>query len=94
MSYHILGLVNHCVEQNDSGDAAYKRSLELAREILPNGPVGVAMAKIAINKGSEVDLVSGLGFEEAAYAQVIPTKDRIEALKAFKEKRRPQFTGE
>ena len=27
---------------------------QLAREILPNGPVGVAMAKVAINKGSEV----------------------------------------
>merc|ERR1719494_1753542 len=40
-----LGLVNHCVEQNSDGDAAYQRSLQLAREILPNGPVGVAMAK-------------------------------------------------
>merc|ERR1719178_238868 len=73
-----LGLVNHCVEQNADGDAAYQRSLQLAREILPNGPVGVAMAK--------VDLASGLGFEEACYAQVIPTKDRIEALMAFREK--------
>merc|ERR1719494_1390166 len=62
-----LGLVNHCVEQNSDGDAAYQRSLQLAREILPNGPVGVAMAKVAINKGSEVDLASGLGFEEACY---------------------------
>merc|ERR1719447_479653 len=67
---------------------------ELAREILPNGPVGVAMAKVAINKGSEVDLASGLGFEEACYAQVIPTKDRIEALTAFREKRKPVFKGE
>lgn len=89
-----LGLVNHCVEQNADGDAAYQRSLQLAREILPNGPVGVAMAKVAINKGSEVDLASGLGFEEACYAQVIPTKDRIEALMAFKEKRKPVFKGE
>jgi len=89
-----LGLVNHCVEQNSDGDAAYQRSLQLAREILPNGPVGVAMAKVAINKGSEVDLASGLGFEEACYAQVIPTKDRIEALTAFREKRKPVFKGE
>ena len=89
-----IGLVNHCVDQNDAGDAAYLRSLQLAREILPNGPVGVAMAKMAINKGSEVDLASGLSFEEAAYAQVIPTKDRIEALTAFREKRKPVFRGE
>lgn len=89
-----IGLVNHCVEQNETGDAAYQRSLQLAREILPNGPIGVAMAKMAINKGTEVDLGSGLGFEEAAYAQVIPTKDRIEALTAFREKRKPVFKGE
>lgn len=89
-----IGLVNHCVEQNEAGDAAYLRSLALAKEILPNGPIGVAMAKMAINKGTEVDLASGLGFEEAAYAQVIPTKDRIEALMAFKEKRKPVFRGE
>jgi len=89
-----IGLVNHCVEQNPEGDAAYQRALQLAQEILPNGPVGVAMAKVAINKGVQVDLTSGLGFEEACYAQVIPTKDRIEALTAFKEKRKPVFRGE
>jgi len=89
-----IGLVNHCVDQNDAGDAAYLRSLALAQEILPNGPIGVAMAKMAINKGTEVDLASGLSFEEAAYAQVIPTKDRIEALTAFREKRKPVFKGE
>jgi len=89
-----IGLVNHCVEQNEVGDAAYLRSLALAKEILPNGPIGVAMAKMAINKGTEVDLASGLGFEEAAYAQVIPTKDRVEALMAFREKRKPVFRGE
>lgn len=30
-----MGLVSHSVEQNDSGDAAYLRALELAREINP-----------------------------------------------------------
>ena len=89
-----IGLVNHCVDQNENGDAAYQRSLALAREILPNGPIGIQMAKNAINKGTEVDLASGLNYEEAYYAQVIPTKDRIEALKAFKEKRKPVFKGE
>ncbi|XP_005106654.2 methylglutaconyl-CoA hydratase, mitochondrial [Aplysia californica] len=87
------GVVNHCVEQNDNGDAAYLRALKLAEEILPNGPIGVRMAKAAINKGFEVDLESGLKFEEAYYAQVIPTKDRIEGLKAFKEKRVPKYEG-
>lgn len=82
------------MEQNKAGDAAYHRAVELAEEILPNGPVGVRMAKIAISKGSEVDLASGLAIEEQCYAQVIPTKDRIEGLIAFKEKRPPRYNGD
>uniref|UniRef100_A0A7N6BEU2 AU RNA binding protein/enoyl-CoA hydratase n=1 Tax=Anabas testudineus TaxID=64144 RepID=A0A7N6BEU2_ANATE len=89
-----LGLVNHSVEQNNSGDAAYLRALELAREINPKGPIAIRMAKLAINQGIEVDLSTGLAIEEACYAQVIPTKDRLEGLAAFKEKRSPHYKGE
>jgi len=89
-----IGLVNHCVEQNEEGDAAYQRAMKLAEEILPQGPVAVKMAKLAINKGIQVDLQSGLAVEQGCYAQVIPTKDRIEGLTAFKEKRKPQYTGQ
>ncbi|KAK9496658.1 hypothetical protein O3M35_013092 [Rhynocoris fuscipes] len=88
------GIVNYCVKQNDEGNAAYQKSLEIAREILPNGPIGVRMAKKAINNGCETDINSGCLIEELCYAQVIPTKDRIEGLKAFQEKRRPAYTGE
>jgi methylglutaconyl-CoA hydratase len=91
---HEIGLVNQVVEQNKAGDAAYHRAIELAEEILPNGPVGVKMAKISITRGSEVDLSSGLAIEQACYAQIIPTKDRIEGLVAFKEKRPPHYKGE
>ncbi len=31
-----IGLVNHAVEQNEEGDAAYCRAIELAEEIIPN----------------------------------------------------------
>jgi len=89
-----IGLVNRVVEQNKEGDAAYHKALELAEEILPNGPVGVRMAKISIGRGLQVDLATGLAIEEACYAQVIPTKDRLEGLNAFREKRPPRYTGE
>ncbi|XP_070537687.1 methylglutaconyl-CoA hydratase, mitochondrial-like [Ptychodera flava] len=89
-----IGLVNYAVEQNEDGDAAYQKAVDVAKAICPNGPIGVKMAKIAINKGKEVDLQSGLAIEEACYAQVIPTKDRLIALKAFAEKKKPIFTGE
>lgn len=89
-----LGVVNYVVEQNEAGDAAFQRSLQLAEQIAQNGPVALRMAKMAINKGSEVDLTSGLAFEQAYYAQTIHTKDRMEGIRAFNEKRRPQFKGE
>ncbi|KAF4325497.1 hypothetical protein BBO99_00000306 [Phytophthora kernoviae] len=85
-----VGLVDYAVPEG----SAVEKALEIAREILPNGPVGVRMAKEAIMKGSEVDIMSGMAIESACYAQVIPTKDRIEGLVAFKEKRKPQYTGE
>lgn len=89
-----MGICNHSVPQNDSKDAAYLKALELAKEILPNGPIGVRMAKKAIDKGMQVDLNTGYAIEEACYAQVIPTKDRLEGLKAFAEKRKPEYKGE
>lgn len=89
-----MGLVNYTVKQNSEGNAAYLKALELAREIVPNGPVSLKLAKVAINAGLEVDLNTGNIIEEACYAQVIPTKDRVEGLLAFKEKRTPIFTGE
>ncbi|XP_033644388.1 methylglutaconyl-CoA hydratase, mitochondrial-like [Asterias rubens] len=89
-----LGIVNRAVEQNDGGDAAYQAALQLAQEILPQGPIAVKMVKKAVNKGIQVDLASGMAFEEAYYSQVIPTKDRIEGLTAFREKRTPKYTGE
>lgn len=89
-----MAVVNHAVEQNANKDAAYLKALQLAEEILPNGPIGVKMAKKAIDKGIQVDLSTGYAIEEACYAQIIPTKDRLEGLKAFAEKRKPVYKGE
>ncbi|XP_068943518.1 methylglutaconyl-CoA hydratase, mitochondrial isoform X3 [Petaurus breviceps papuanus] len=89
-----IGLISHVLEQNETGDAAYRKALALAREFLPQGPVAMRVAKLAINQGMEVDLITGLAIEEACYAQIIPTKDRLEGLLAFKEKRPPRYKGE
>ncbi|XP_069593998.1 enoyl-CoA hydratase domain-containing protein 2, mitochondrial [Ranitomeya imitator] len=89
-----IGLVNDSVPQNDEGNSAYKKALELAHEILPQAPVAVRMAKLAMNKGSEVDIASGMAIEGMCYGQVIPTKDRLEGMAAFQEKRPPRYTGE
>ena len=36
---------------------------------------------------------AGLEIEQAYYAQIIPTEDRLEGLRAFKEKRKPVYKG-
>lgn len=85
-----IGLFLEVVEP----DRLIDRSLELAREIAANGPVALTQAKYAINKGAEVSLPMGLAIESNAYAVTIPTKDRTEGLTAFREKRKPVYTGE
>lgn len=69
-------------------------TLNLANEILANAPLAVYQAKYAIDKGSSVDMQTGLDLESKAYEVIIPTKDRLEALEAFREKRKPVFQGE
>ncbi|KAJ3104090.1 hypothetical protein HDU97_009539 [Phlyctochytrium planicorne] len=87
-SAHSYGLVNHAVE-----GSAFEKAIEIAREIIPGGPVAVKMAKQAVDKGAQLDMSSGLAFEQTCYAQVIPTEDRLEGLRAFKEKRTPVYKG-
>ncbi|KAI9481623.1 MAG: ClpP/crotonase-like domain-containing protein [Benjaminiella poitrasii] len=82
------GIINH-VDTNN----AFEKSMEIARSILPQGPVAIRMAKLAIDKGAHLDIDSGLDVEQSYYNQVIPTEDRLEGLKAFKEKRKPVYRG-
>ncbi|XP_065812091.1 enoyl-CoA hydratase domain-containing protein 2, mitochondrial [Labrus bergylta] len=89
-----MGLVNRSVDQNQTGDAAYREALSLAREILPQAPLAVGLAKEAINRGMEVNMSSAMAIERMCYAQVIPTRDRQEGMAAFIEKRPPRYTGE
>ncbi|XP_032970078.1 enoyl-CoA hydratase domain-containing protein 2, mitochondrial isoform X2 [Rhinolophus ferrumequinum] len=89
-----LGLVNHSVAQNEEGNAAYHRARELAQEILPQASIAVRLGKVAIDRGMEVDIASGMAIEGMCYAQNIPTRDRLEGMAAFREKRPPRFVGE
>ncbi|KAL0103631.1 hypothetical protein PUN28_017723 [Cardiocondyla obscurior] len=88
-----IGLVNEVVSQNTVGDAAYQMALSIAREILPNGPIGVRMAKVAISTGMEVSQEDGMQIEKQCYSKIVETKDRIEGLAAFAAKRVPVYQG-
>ncbi|WOV88343.1 enoyl-CoA hydratase-related protein [Sporosarcina oncorhynchi] len=66
---------------------------EFTASLLANGPIALQQAKFAIKNGMNVDLQTGLAIERKAYEITIPTEDRIEALHAFAEKRKPSFKG-
>ncbi|MEK4486043.1 enoyl-CoA hydratase-related protein [Psychrobacillus sp. FSL H8-0484] len=66
---------------------------QLANEMMANGPVAIKQAKYAITQGMNTDLQTGLAIESKAYELTIPTVDRVEALQAFGEKRKPIFLG-
>lgn len=85
-----IGILEYAVPRSNLREKA----LELASAIAKNGPLALKQAKIAINQGFEADLSTALKIEELAYDALIPTKDRIEGLKAFAEKRTPQYKGQ
>ncbi len=68
-------------------------ALNIAEVIAQNAPVAVRQAKQAIFRGAQMSLADGLAFEIEAYNRTINTEDRREGVRAFNEKREPQFVG-
>ncbi len=85
-----INLVNQICEAKDLLDECRK----MAAMICETGPVAIEQVKYAINYGLETDLHTGLAIESNAYWVTIPTKDRLEGLAAFREKRKPVYKGE
>jgi enoyl-CoA hydratase/carnithine racemase len=83
------GMVNEVLEPA----ALMPRALELARVICANAPISVRQIKKAAHAGLQTDLATGLLIEVQAYERTIPTEDRHEGVRAFNEKRRPDFKG-
>jgi methylglutaconyl-CoA hydratase len=65
----------------------------LAEAIAANGPVAVRQAKKAIEGGFDLPIAEALAYEWECYQALLATDDRIEALRAFSEKRPPRFKG-
>ncbi len=84
-----IGLANHVYPQ----DRLMEEAHGMAALIAEGGPLALQQAKIAINKGLDTDLQTGLQIENEAYAVLMPTEDRLEGLAAFREKRKPVYKG-
>ena len=64
-----------------------------ARKICDNAPLAVKQVKKALNMSQQLDIKSGYVFEVEAYNRLLSTKDREEGIRAFNEKRKPEFEG-
>jgi len=86
---HEMGLVSDVGEDLDAILDSY---IEI---VLETAPMAQRAAKKAIEGGADAEtLKEALDFERACYGMVLKTKDRIEGLNAFLEKREAKYTGQ
>ena len=84
-----IGLVNKVFEQED----LYSATVEFANSILSNGPKAVAESLKCINISSNYSLDDGLNEEVKKFSDLFESAESKEGLKAFVEKRKPNFGG-
>lgn len=85
-----FGLVHKCVPAGQLEIATE----DIVNQLLQKAPVSLAAAKSAINKVWEfTDLDSGLMWERDLANLCAESQDRQEGMKAFLEKRKPNFVG-
>jgi enoyl-CoA hydratase/carnithine racemase len=85
-----IGLVNKVVSQEELMPTV----MGLATTMTSKGPIALRYAKEAVHKGLDLTLAQGLRLEADLYLLLQTTRDRTEGIRAFLEKRTPQFKGE
>ncbi len=85
-----MGLLNYVVPRSELMDKA----LELAGMLAENGPLAVSKIKEGVIRSSGLSLAESYQIENEVSAAVMTSKDAREGPRAFKEKRKPNFTGE
>jgi enoyl-CoA hydratase len=81
------------VEKVYPADELLAEAEKLARLIMSKSPIGVRQSLLAIGRGLETDLKSGLVIESEAAMSVAASEDRAIGMKAFLEKSVPEFKG-
>ncbi|MFQ5892734.1 MAG: enoyl-CoA hydratase-related protein [Nitrospinota bacterium] len=86
---HAMGLVNAVVPPESLMEEARK----LAATIAEKPPVAVRTCLESVTRGLNMTVDEGLNLEASLFAQTAATQDIHEGIRAFLEKRKPQFTG-
>ena len=84
---HRIGLVNRVVPEG----AALQEALRLAKHMTALSKLALARALDAIYTGLDIGFERGLEYEVERFSEMADTEDMREGLRAFMEKRRPQF---
>ena len=84
-----LGLLNRVFPAKE----LMPKTMEIARKICAKSPLALKLAKMSMNMGMEAGLNIGLGYEKLARTLAHGSEDRKEGMRAFVEKRKPQFKG-
>ena len=85
-----MGLVSRVVADGEVYDTALKTAQRIAR--LP--PLAVQQAKEAVLLGADASLPAALSLERKSLQLMFATSDKAEGMRAFLEKRKPEFKGE
>ncbi len=86
---HELGIVNKVTKKRQWLDEA----VELAEVVARRPPLAARLAKQAILAAEETGLTAGIEAERRLFGVAMATEDRVEAMQAFLEKRKPDFSG-
>ena len=82
-----MGLVNHVVPP----DELMNKCMEIANQILKNGPNAIAQSLNCIQKRTGMSMEDGLEIEVENFSKLFATEEAKEGLSAFVEKRKPNF---
>jgi len=83
------GIVNKLCDDETLIDT----TMATARKIAANAPIAVRQANKSVGMATQADLKTGYAFEIEAYNRMVQTEDRVEGVRAFNEKREPNFKG-